>query len=97
MSRSKFGWSYPPGCSGPPEEKERPALQCSNKQCRGFLGGEPIRTEPWEDSMQCDGSDSEGMCQGPAGKHEPHKVVWDCGVGPVYKCKKCGKENLIRG
>lgn len=23
MSRSPFGWSYPPGCSGPPEDRIR--------------------------------------------------------------------------
>ena len=26
--RSIFGWSYPPGCSGPPDENECPCLVC---------------------------------------------------------------------
>lgn len=25
-----FGWSYPPGCSGPPDEAEAPCLCCGN-------------------------------------------------------------------
>ena len=28
MSRSIFGWSYPPGCSGPPDEYEGPCFAC---------------------------------------------------------------------
>jgi hypothetical protein len=30
MSRSIFGWSYPPGCSGPPDESEGPCDVCGN-------------------------------------------------------------------
>lgn len=31
MTRSIFGWSYPPGCSGPPDEPEDcPACGASN-------------------------------------------------------------------
>src|ERR1700720_3365653 len=29
MSRSVFGWSYPPGCSGPPDD-EGPCAVCGN-------------------------------------------------------------------
>ena len=28
--RSIFGWSYPPGCSGPPEVDEGPCAVCGN-------------------------------------------------------------------
>jgi hypothetical protein len=28
MSRSIFGWSYPPGCSGPPEPSDGPCEVC---------------------------------------------------------------------
>ena len=28
MSHSIFGWSYPPGCSGPPDEDEGPCEVC---------------------------------------------------------------------
>ncbi len=29
---SKFGWSYPPGCSGPPDEYEGPC-RCCGRSC----------------------------------------------------------------
>lgn len=25
-----FGWSYPPGCSGPPDDEDRPCAVCGN-------------------------------------------------------------------
>ena len=92
MSRSIFGWSYPPGCSGPPDEPEYEQPRC---KCGCFLG-KPARQEPWEASSQCDGSSDEDhligvdchMC-GKDGKHEPHKIVWDNGVYNVYECKRC--------
>jgi hypothetical protein len=28
MTRSIFGWSYPPGCSGPPDQDEAPCDVC---------------------------------------------------------------------
>ena len=95
MSRSIFGWSYPPGCSGPPEDVEPVVLRCQH--CKGFLG-KPIRHEPWEASTQCNGKvDEEGLAMcGYAGKdHEPHKEVWDAGVHDIYHCKKCGKETKL--
>jgi len=30
MSHSPFGWSYPPGCSGPPDDNEGPCDVCGN-------------------------------------------------------------------
>jgi hypothetical protein len=29
-----FGWSYPPGCSGPPEEAEPPCPRCGESPYR---------------------------------------------------------------
>lgn len=91
MSRNLFGWSYPPGCSGPPDDQEFDVLRC--KHCKAFIGGKP-EIRPFEDSMQCCGEDSDGMCGGPAGKHEPHKVIWDQGSNRVFTCKRCGKETV---
>jgi len=98
MSRSIFGWSYPPGCSGPPDDVECATLRCEH--CKGFIGGKP-RIEPWESSQMCDGTKcgeewQYGLC-GIAGKHEPHKVVWDQGVNRVFTCKRCGKETKLGG
>jgi len=94
MSRSIFGWSYPPGCSGPPEDVEYAALRC--KHCQGFVGGKP-RLEPWESSHQCNGEDCDGLCGGPDGKHLPHRIVMDQGMNRVFTCKRCGKETVIGG
>ena len=44
-----FGWSYPPGCSGPPDEPDEPyALSCP--QCGGLVGREPTRVVYFEDA-----------------------------------------------
>ena len=32
MSRNIFGWSYPPGCSGPPDEEPGPCTQCGRSE-----------------------------------------------------------------
>lgn len=45
--------------------------------------------------MDCNGEDSDGMCGGPARKHEPHKVVWDSGSTGIHICKKCKAENRV--
>lgn len=96
MSRSIFGWSYPPGCSGPPEDVE--VIQPKCKKCHSFLSLTPTRTEPWEASTQCDGKcDEDGLALcGYAGKdHPPHKEVWDNGVNQFVTCKRCKTENKI--
>ena len=92
MSRL-FGWSYPPGCSGPPDEVEPVVLRC--KHCGCFLPRKPVRQEPWEDSCQCNGEDSDGMCGGPDGEHEPHKIIFDQGSYDVYECHRCILETKI--
>ena len=93
MSRL-FGWSYPPGCSGPPDDEPHfAALRC--RHCQAFVGGKPVRIEPYEATFDCKGEDSDGLCGGPSGKHQPHKVVMDNGQYSVYKCKRCGNETKI--
>ena len=87
MSRSIFGWSYPPGCSGPPEEPEYVVPRC---KCGCFLG-KPVRQEPWEASSQCDGTE----CCDNFEAHKPHKIIWDNGVNQVYLCKRCKTETKI--
>jgi hypothetical protein len=94
MNKHAFGWSYPPGCSGPPEEPEYSTPRC--KVCGCFLSIKGHRYEPYEDSSMCDGKvDFEGLALcGYAGKeHPPHKVIWDAGALLVLKCRHCGTEN----
>jgi hypothetical protein len=92
MSRL-FGWSYPPGCSGPPDDEPTFAvLRC--KHCKAFVGGKP-KIEPYESTFDCKGEDCDGLCGGPVGKHAPHKVIMDNGQYSVYTCKRCGKETKI--
>ena len=94
--RSIFGWSYPPGCSGPPEYPEYQPLRC--KHCKSFIGGKPVRRERWEQSLDCGGSttNSEGDSGcGIFGTHPPHKVIYDAGTYDVYVCKRCGKETNV--
>ena len=96
MSRSIFGWSYPPGCSGPPEDPEPFTLRY--KHCKAFIGGKPVRKEPWECSNDCSGfvfADAGCANCGLEYNHPPHKDVWDSGVYDVYICKRCGKETKI--
>jgi hypothetical protein len=93
-SRSIFGWSYPPGCSGPPDDDYREPVVLRCKHCKAFIGG-AHKTEPWECSYQCNGEDSDGMCGGPSGIHKPHKDIMDDGQYDIYTCKRCGKETKI--
>ena len=96
MSRHLFGWSYPPGCSGPPEDPEPYSLRC--KHCKSFIGGTPIRLESWESASPCDGKvDSFGnsQCGCDMKEHAPHKEVWDCGTFQIFVCKRCKKETKI--
>jgi hypothetical protein len=44
MAHSIFGWSYPPGCSGPPDDEEIEQPRCSH--CKAFLPWEPDMTAP---------------------------------------------------
>ena len=95
MSRSIFGYSYPPGCSGPPDEPEIVQPRC---ECGAFLSFKPIRSEPWEAKSHCDGKvDEQGlaMCGWCDKDHEPHDEVYAAGVDNFYKCGKCGKEKRI--
>lgn len=94
---SIFGWSYPPGCSGPPDDDYEPhSLRC--KHCKAFIGGKPVRVEHWESSNDCDGCvDLDGGMSGCGSSvsHQPHKEIWDSGQSDVYICKRCKKETKI--
>lgn len=86
--RSIFGWSYPPGCSGPPDEPEYEQPRCT---CGAYLSFKADRVEPWESSSQCDGKEG---CDNPL-PHAPHKIIWDAGATQIVICKKCKKENKL--
>lgn len=92
MSKHLFGWSYPPGCSGPPEDHEPVILCCSKGH---FLPSRPVRHEPWENSTECKGilmEDGDECLCGKTTPHAPHKVVWDNGQYDVYFCERCKQE-----
>lgn len=97
IGHSVFGWSYPPGCSGPPEYDEGPPyLKC--KECGCFLKMAPDRVEYWESKAMCGGSVETpyGMFDSPCGrgdKHDPHEFVYDWGNDSIHICSHCGKEN----
>jgi len=99
MSRSIFGWSYPPGCSGPPEEPDYVPIRCSN--CNYQLKNNPDRSEDVEILMQCSGVDQEflergydcGMC-GNNNIHEPHEYSEGFYRKYYRVCKHCGTENM---
>lgn len=92
MSRL-FGWSYPPGCSGPPEDEEPVAFRC--KHCGSFLVHKPTEIKSWEDKIRCTGEDCDGLCGGPMGKHEAHDVIGDSGMTLIFKCKRCTKSTSV--
>lgn len=87
-----FGWSLPPGCGTlPGEEPDGFELQMAHRcKCGSFLPAKPDRTEPWEDSMQCDGKTeaieqeiSEGEIQilGESYRGKTYKVhIASCGL-----------------
>jgi len=92
-----FGWSYPPGCSGPPDDDYvSHTLRC--KHCKAFIGGKPARIEPWESSCQCDGTVDEiglAQCGFAVTTHPAHKEVWDAGASEIFVCKRCKKETKV--
>lgn len=94
MSRNLFGWSYPPGCSGPPEDEEPIVIRC--EKCRGFLKHKPDKTEPVNQTAMCDGKEDEfGAICSIKGNHKPHEVIMDTYTKQTRKCEKCGHVNMI--
>lgn len=69
MSRSIFGWSYPPGCNGPPDDYDLPCAICGEfpdncicpecQECGGvgdpscYLNHGLRRTEEQKFSLEC--------------------------------------------
>lgn len=50
-----YGFTWPGG----PEYVPPPVPRCA--QCGGFLPGTPVRREPWEEAIDCDGTATESM------------------------------------
>jgi len=102
MSRHLFGWSYPPGCSGPPDDDvpEYHSLRC--KHCKSFIGGKPVRIDSWEVKNTCNGilhvNAKDGFHWTECGDdkaHAPHNEVIDCGNSQVFVCKRCHKDTKV--
>jgi len=95
MSRNLFGWSYPPGCSGPPDDEETPQPRC--KRCKSFVKlSASDELVSWTNGANCNGKvDTDGWAQcGHAGKeHAPHFVHWDSGCHRIVVCKRCKHRN----
>ena len=95
-----FGWSYPAGCSGPPDDgydDREPWQELFRCKCGAFLPKKAEREEAWEEKHKCPGnpaSDGLGFC-GPrdADPHKPHTVTMDAGTDLFFTCKRCGKES----
>jgi len=97
-----FGWSYPAGCSGPPDDglDDRESWQYLYRcKCGAFL---PLKADERRDVVelrQCPGDPEDpdfGFCltgREGAEPHEPHEVVWGSGVELFFTCKRCGKES----
>jgi len=103
MSRSIFGWSYPPGCSGPPDypdEADAVQPQCS---CGAYLSWKPHRTERVDIMANCPGfteEDAEFMWESECGNnkpHEPHKFLYEYRTVLIWDCKRCKKEYRYTG
>lgn len=100
MSHSIFGWSYPPGCSGPPEPPEHMVLRCC--ECGSFLTSKSERTEPWESVQHCDGTVVEleyGIVSecGLDRPHDAHEAIMDAGITEFRTCHHCGAVNQTCG
>jgi len=100
--RSPFGWSYPAGCSGPPDDYE-PYEELFRCDCGAFLPKQEAGTKEFEDAEECDGNvksyDGElfALCGLSDAKHEPHKVIYNGGTLLLFNCKRCGAEGVERG
>ena len=100
-----FGWSYPPGCSGPPDDYCEDEVQPRCEECGGFLTTRPTRVETETGTMR-EYSDSEPG-SGPGISNVRREVteelwglaqLWSFDVQvietiEVRVCKRCGCEN----
>jgi hypothetical protein len=93
---TKFGWSYPPGCEGPPDETWPEAPRC--EKCGAFLRHDPdARTEDvWEDTdlardRTCVPKDAYNIRQAEDFGYIYSVLRTD--LLPVRRCRKCGTLN----
>ena len=100
-----FGWSYPPGCSGPPWDDIRDDPQPKCEECGGFLTTAPTRVE--SDTLTMPESSSIKPKPGPGISNIRRQKVeeiwgdeylWTFDVQmtetiEVRVCKRCGCEN----
>jgi len=108
MTHSIFGWSYQPGCSGPPEPDERFQPCCI--ECGAFLTSKPFRSEPWQDTRKCAGhlnpdlgkarlnhvnDDFEQPAEcGQAKVHASHNYTATSGYREYRHCANCRSLNI---
>ena len=100
---SKFGWSYPAGCSGPPDDDLRPEWtntpRCSHcgKWARHDI---PMRSKHCQsEARACDGKPmqlDDLLLNAPCGDwkvHEPHEFHDSDWTEVTFDCPHCGKES----
>ena len=92
MAHSPLGWSYPEGCSGPPEPAPpRTPLRCG--QCGRFLPRQADHNESVEDGLDCNGVLIHHHA--PCGREEPHdahREIFFTGTREFRMCR-CGHVN----
>ena len=105
---SIFGWSYPPGCSGPPDAYDEEPVYHHCEQCGGFLTRDPARVDrgtfTMTDSAQHKPKPAPGISNIRRHKMEEiwgEEYVWTFDVEivdtvEVRVCKRCGHENKER-
>lgn len=101
-----FGWSYPPGCSGPPDDDypDEPQPRC--EECGGFLTTTPTRVEratfPMRESSSVEPKPGPGISN--IQRHEIEEIwgedyLWTFDIEitetvEVRVCKRCLHWNL---
>lgn len=104
IEESVFGWSYPAGCSGPPDEDYPEEWEITPRcdDCGSWMSRKPVRVEEFENAVLCDGKASKGLfgwiaeCGYCDGKHDPHRDIFAAGTINVHWCKRCKKESNVK-
>ncbi len=99
MARSAdFGWSYPPGCSGPPDDWD-PWQELFRCGCGAFLPLKSANRQEVVELRNCPGDPEDpdfGFCltgREGADPHEAHEVEWGSVVELSFTCNRCSKES----
>jgi hypothetical protein len=107
MRDANFGWDYPPGCSGPPEDNGPWEYRCHNPKCEEF--GNLVEAGEQADCDECGEELIDADELVPERCDECHELIDDCtcpetcdacngsGEGMVdgSKCLKCGGSGVI--